>query len=74
MLWLYVVSPGKALVREIKEYTTFKRIEKKKNNKKQSIRMKARKRKQHRTDKTSGKNTVRYKFNSKYTSNSIKLK
>lgn len=36
--------------------------------------MKVRKRKQHRTDKASGKNIVRYKFNSEYISNSIKLK
>ena len=36
--------------------------------------MKARKRKKHRTDKASGKNIVRYKFNPKYISNSIKLK
>lgn len=63
----------KSTSKRIKEYTTYKLIEEKKNNKKYSIRMKARKRK-HRTDKTSGKNTVRYKFNSKYTSNSIKLK
>ena len=70
---MYVVYPGKELIKEI-EYTTSKLIEKKSRIIKKSTQMKARKRKKHRTDKASGKNIVRYKFNPKYISNSIKLK